>query len=465
MKLKNKNLRFKIWIYLAVFSGFILLVLWLFQGLFFDKYYEIQKGKELSKIADKMINAYSTSDFVDTLDKISFDNGICVEVVIDGVSYYNSSGYNRGCIIDKNGSATYKKDFINSGNQKKAYKIINTKFNNETLIYGIKLSDDVYAYINASLVPLDSATILLKKQFVIISFITLGLSILVAYYISKNISKPIEQLSLNAEKVSNGDYRDKFATETDITEIKQLESNLNYMKMEFIKTAELRSELLANVSHDLKTPLTMIKAYAEMIRDLTYSNDEKRNANLKVIIDESERLNCLVNDILILSSIQTKNKELEYTDFSLDDLIKKVLRLYDILVEQEKYEFIYKSDYHNDIVCADYKKIEQVIYNILNNAINYTGDDKKIYIMVTELEKSLHVEIKDTGKGINEEEIKNIWDKYYHSKKKHRRNLIGTGLGLSIVKNILEEHNFKFGVYSQKEQGTTFYFDILKSNK
>ena len=465
MKLKNKSLRFKIWIYLAIFSSFILILLWVFQGLFFDKYYEIKKSKELSQIADKLLESYPTYNFINILDEIAFDEGICVEVVVNGKSDYNSSGYNRGCLIDRNGSATYKKDFIESNQTKKSYKLINKVFNNETLVYGIKLEDGVYAYINASLVPLDSATILLKQQLVIISIIILGLSVLVAYYISKNISKPIEKLSNNANKMSLGNYSDNFISDTDIEEIKQLEDNLNYMKNEFVKTDELRSELLANVSHDLKTPLTMIKAYAEMVRDITYKDSKKRNENLKVIIDESERLNVLVNDILTLSSIQSNTKELNLTDFSLDELIRNVLARYDILIEQEKYQFIYQNNTSNDNVLADYKRIEQVVYNILNNAINYTGDDKLIYIIVSDLGESYQVDIKDTGKGIEKEELKSIWNKYYHSKKKHKRNLIGTGLGLSIVKNILEQHNFNYGVESIKGQGTTFYFEISKSKK
>lgn len=465
MKLKNKSLRFKIWIYLAIFSSFILLLLWVCQGLFFDKYYEIKKSKELSKIADKLMSSYSTRDFTDVLDEISFDKGICVEVIADGKSYYNSSGYNKGCIIDRNGSAQYKSDFVNSGKTKESYKLINKKFNNETLIYGIKLEEGVYAYVNASLVPLDSATILLKQQLIIITIIVLCLSVVVAYYISKNISKPIEKLSLNANEVSNGNYQDNFTADTDIEEIKQLENNLNYMKNEFVKTDELRSDLLANVSHDLKTPLTMIKAYAEMVRDLTYNDGQKRNENLNVIINESERLNGLVNDILTLSSIQSKTKELELKEFSLDSLIKSILRQYDILIEQEKYSFIYQNNTSDTNVVADYKRIEQVIYNILNNAINYTGEDKLIYITVSDLGNTYRVDIKDTGKGIDKEEIKNIWNKYYHSEKKHKRNLVGTGLGLSIVKNILEQHNFNYGVESEKGKGTTFYFEILKSNK
>ena len=110
---------------------------------------------------------------------------------------------------------------------------------------------------------------------------------------------------------------------------------------------------------------------------------------------------------------------------------------------------------------ADKKKIEQVIYNLINNAINYTGSDNLVEIKITNKENIL-VEIIDTGKGIKKEDINHIWDKYYKNNKKHKRNLIGTGLGLSIVKNILEEHNYQYGVLSEKDKGSTFYFIINK---
>lgn len=125
----------------------------------------------------------------------------------------------------------------------------------------------------------------------------------------------------------------------------------------------------------------------------------------------------------------------------------------------------HEFNYDKSSVFADYKRIEQVVYNLLNNEINYTGNDLKVYIKVFDEGEYYRVEITDTGKGIREEDMKNIWNKYYHSSKKHKRNVVGTGLGLSIVKNILDEHNFKYGVYIKKEHGTTFYFEILKSSK
>ena len=233
------------------------------------------------------------------------------------------------------------------------------------------------------------------------------------------------------------------------------------MLKEINKTDELRRDLLANVSHDLKTPLTMIKAYAEMIRDINKNDEEKRKENLNIIIDETDRLNILVNDILSLSKLEANQETLELTEFDLVDLINNIIKKYNIIKETENYKFILKMP-KKAIVLGDTNKISQVIYNLVNNAINYTGDDLSVTIEVIEKKKSYLVNIVDTGKGIKESDLNLIWNKYYKNEKNHKRNKVGTGVGLSIVKNILDRHKFKYGVKSKKGIGTTFYFEITK---
>ena len=220
---------------------------------------------------------------------------------------------------------------------------------------------------------------------------------------------------------------------------------------------------MANVSHDLKTPLTMIKAYAEMSVDLHSNNQEKQREDINTIIKETDRLTLLVNDILDLSKMESSIDTLEKEEFDIVELTKDILDRYKLYQETENYNFIFNHNKEIIIVFADKKKIEQVIYNLINNAINYTGEDNKVEVNIKENKDNILVEIKDTGKGIKEEDLPYIWDRYYKNKKKHKRNLIGTGLGLNIVKNILETHKFKYGVKTKKEKGTTFYFEISKT--
>ena len=247
--------------------------------------------------------------------------------------------------------------------------------------------------------------------------------------------------------------------ESGIKEVDELSETLTQAQREMAKTDEFRRDLMANVSHDLKTPLTMIKAYAEMIRDISYKDQDKMNEHLGIIVDETDRLTVLVNDILDLSRMQSNKDTLCLEKFNLSSDIKTIVNRYQIIKETEQYNII--LDMPDEImVKADKKKLNQVIYNLINNAINYTGKDKTVTVRVTKHKKYYLVEIIDTGKGIKENEIPYIWNKYYKNEKNHQRNVVSTGLGLSIVKEILELHGYEYGVKSELKKGSTFYFKI-----
>lgn len=445
---------------MALFSIIILAFLWFFQVVSLSTYYKWYKTKEIGQISNTLKKNYNNND--DLLDNLAFNNGICIEVVKDNAITYTSNSFNRGCIIgDIQSGIDYKTNFIGSGVERRNYELINPRFKNKTIVSAIALSSGTYAFVSASLEPLDSSIILLKNQFIYVSLLVLCLAFLIGYFISKKISSPMEKIGKAAQRMAKGDYQVVFDPGTDIDELKQLALTLDFTRDELSKTDELRRELLSNVGHDLKTPLTMIQAYAEMVRDLSYQDKEKRDGHLNIIVEETKRLNLLVNDILELSSMQSHTLALYKEVFSLHDLMQNILQRYTILKETEKYSFHYTNK-KNLLVEADRKRIEQVIYNLINNAIQYTGKDNQIYIEIKETETQVKVMIRDTGKGIQKEEQKYIWDKYYHSNKKHKRNAIGTGLGLSIVKNILEMHKSIYGVLSSTK-GTTFYFTLEKS--
>lgn len=455
MKLNKNKLTRHIWFYLIVFTLSIILFLWFFQVVFINSYYEYSKTNQIKNVTDEILQNYDND--IEYLNKLSYEENICIEIVKNRITIYSSNDSIRGCISS---SGKYKNDFYENDLEEQTYKLINPLLNTKSLIYAKKYNEDITIFVNASLEPLDNTISILSNQLIIVSIIVVILSLIIGYFISKRISKPIVKMNEKAKKLANGNYNFTFDNNSNIYEIDELANTLNYAKKELAETDELRRDLLANVSHDLKTPLTMIKGYAEMIRDLNSDNIEKRNANLNVIIEESERLNILVNDLLTLSKIQANKDVLEKEDFDIVELINNIIKRYSIYKDTEGYIFEVNTP-DKVIVNADKKKIEQVIYNLINNAINYTGDDNRVIINVL-VDKNIRVEIKDTGKGIKKEDLPHIWDKYYHSKKKHKRNVIGTGIGLSIVKTILESHNFKYGVESKRNKGTTFYFEICK---
>ena len=401
-----------------------------------------------------------SSNIIESMEDITLDNNICLEYM----DYYGNQYYYNNkissCLLGRNKMIDKELiKFKQSGEETSFEKILNPINNSVSLLYGIKKGNG-YIFLFTSLEDIGTTTSLIKNQLIYVTLLAILFSIVIAMFLSRRIAKPISDMTKNAKRLAEGNYDVQFTT-TGIREIDELANTLNYLEQEVSKTDEYRRDLMANVSHDLKTPLTMIKAYAEMIRDITLDNKEKTKENLNVIIDETDRLNILVNDILELSKLQNNQDTLNIEKFDIVELINDILKRYQIIKETENYNLILESP-ESILVKADKKRISQVIYNLINNAINYTGDDLTVTIRIIESSKDCKVEIIDTGKGIDEKDLPNIWNRYYKKEKNHKRNVVGTGLGLSIVKNILEQHNFKYGVSSVKDKGTTFYFQIRK---
>ena len=351
---------------------------------------------------------------------------------------------------------------VNSSPAGDAAYVINLRPHNRVMVYGAYLGEDdgqsIYLYINSPIQPIDATRTVLQNQLIIVSVLSVLLSFVLAYFIAKRFSKPIKQTSTSAKELALGNYNVHFSADG-YKEISELSAVLNSTAKELGKTEELRQDLMSNVSHDLKTPLTIIKSYAEMIRDISGDNKEKRNAHTGVIIDEANRLSTLVNDILNLTKLQQGIEEINKTKFSLSELVYSVVEKFAIYSEKENYQIICNVN-KNISVTADENKIMQVLYNLIVNAINYTGEDKKIYINLKSQNGVARLEVKDTGEGIDNAEISKVWDRYYRTGKDYTRGIAGTGIGLSIVKHILEAHLSQYGVISKKGEGTSFWFEL-----
>ena len=297
----------------------------------------------------------------------------------------------------------------------------------------------------------------MRVQLIMISVIVIFLALVLSALLSMKLTKPITQITKAAQRMATGDFSVNFKGEYSYAEMDALAETLDYAKEEIGKSDELQKEVLANVTHDLKTPLTMIKSYACMIQEISGDNPEKRAKHTQVIIDESDRLTSLVNDILNLSKIRSGMDSLKITNFNLSEFVHTVCERFDYLRETQGY--VIERDIEDELYTeADMEKIEQVVYNLIGNAVNYTGEDKKIRVgLKKEKEGVLRFTVTDTGKGIPADQIDTIWDRYYRSSETHKRPIKGTGLGLSIVKTILQKHNFLFGVESEVGKGSTFY--------
>ncbi len=320
----------------------------------------------------------------------------------------------------------------------------------------ITLDEQMYLVVlDGRLTPVQPAVDTLKTQLYYISLLVVVMTVLIAILLSRILSKPLQKMTASARLLAKGDYGVKFEG-SGYLEINELNNTLNYAVCELKKTETLEHELIANISHDLKTPLTMITGYAEMMKDMP---DEVTSDNLQIIIDEVNRLNTLVNDLLSLSKLAARTEQLHKEVYNITDCIKGIVDRENTLYETNGFTITFDGT-TPCFVYADIDKINQVLYNFITNAINYSKDCKKVEIHEIIQADVVRIEVQDYGIGISKDQLDIIWNRYYRVDKGHSRVVQGSGIGLAICKSILEYHNFKYGVISTENCGSTFYFEM-----
>ncbi len=457
------------WEYFCVFAVSMLIIIWLLQVVFLQYYYTGEMARETLSNARRIVRLYDSGKLDDkTIRDHAYDNNIFL-IITDSDGNVLMANDSMGEINDRRLGqlneyigivADIRKDIAQNPQNEVYYRLQSDSRNKNIFLYGAFTDANghgAYIYVISQLEPIDSVIRVLQHQFIIITCIALLFAMLFSYLIARRFSHPIEKLTASARELALGNSGVRFEGDEGFGEIAELSKALNYAADEIEHSAQLRRELMANVSHDLRTPLTMIKMYAEMIRDISGDNKEKREKNLQIIIDETDRLSRLVNDILELSKIEAGEKVFEFKAFNICNTVTKILERFSVMTEQG---YTFELDSPETVyVLGDEGRIEQVIYNLLSNAINYTGDDKKVRVHISKTFESARIEIIDSGEGIPESELANIWDRYYRSKT-HIRSSVGTGLGLSIVKSILIAHNADFGIESTLGVGSDFWFEL-----
>lgn len=310
--------------------------------------------------------------------------------------------------------------------------------------------------LSSSLVPIDATVRTIQHQLFWLSLIMFFSALLLTLVISHKITHPIIRMNAAAKQLATGNYNADFEGDRGFRETQELADSLSFAAQELSRTDQLQKELIANISHDLRTPLTLIRGYGETMRDIPGENTPE---NIQVIIDETEHLSELVSDLLDLSRIQSGVRCPIMEFFNLTAVIREVMTRYEAFTKAQGYVIHLSAD--RDVpVFADRGMILQVIYNLINNAINYTGEDLSVTVCQIVNGETVRIEVRDTGAGIPAEEIPLIWDRYYKVDKVHRIARIGTGLGLSIAKGILEVHNAAYGVESEVGKGSCFWFEL-----
>lgn len=451
---------------LAIFVVVILILVWIFQVMLLNVFYEDSKLDEFYSAEADML---SVIDNREELEKAAFIHSIegdmCIKIFkLSGgnVEEIANANLNSRCVIHNiSNEGILKLYMIAKGNGGKYIQRLSN-------VPGVRASSTVYVSItnvdggdsyvmmfDSDLTPLNATVDTLERQFGWIMCMLIIGALILAIILSRLICTPIERMSRSARRLAKGDYGEIFEGGS-YREVTELADTLNYAATELAKNDNLQKELVANISHDLRTPLTMIKGYSEVMRDIPGENSPE---NVQVIIDETERLTELVNDMLDLSKIKAGTRKPEPEVFNLTETVRTVMLRYEKLTERDGYDISFDADV-DVCVNADTTMLLQVIYNLINNALNYTGDDKKVMIVQTVTGDVVRISVTDTGKGIEENELPLIWDRYYKVDKVHKRARVGTGLGLSIVKGILEAHNANYGVESKLDEGSTFWFEL-----
>jgi signal transduction histidine kinase len=480
VNLNKLRLKWKVFAFLLGFCALLLVVLWLFQIVFLDAFYKRIKVTEIRRSAALIINNIDSENIGEIITDISDNNSIIVNITDPGGrNLLRVSQQENRRRIEENVTLITKA--LNNGGEIHEYitpaaedRIRNNMTNGRTenartmffrwlppqsLIYvkmaNNKRGDQFAVIIRAVISPVTATVTTLRYQLYYISCIILFLSVILAIFIAKRVSMPIEEISQSAMTLANGNYNTRF-TGKGFYEIAALSDTLNTAAVELSRVESLRRELLANVSHDLRTPLALIYSYAEMMRDFPA---EITTDQTQTIMDETQRLTTLVNDILDISKLENEINKLNITHYNLTQSISETAKITEKLLKKDGFEITFS---HNGYVYvdADKAKIDRVFYNLLINAINYSGESRKILIEQTITSNSVRISVTDYGEGIAETDLPFIWDRYYKSGKVHKRAVTGSGLGLSIVKKIIDLHGGKYGVISEPGKGSMFWFEI-----
>ena len=480
------GLNFKVWGYVMAFSLAIILLLWTMQIAFLNVYYQNMKRGSVTSAASRIAVLYGRvqgQELERQLQKLANDSDLFLNIVDgDGKSLLSVDPVGRDYRtpvesfgIWQNGGGRV---VVGGGQQKNAVygalaqRILGEPSGQMTLgiqdqqglrmlIYGRRLTDasgnTALLIVNSPLQPLTETVKILSRQLVYLSIAIFAMAVIVSIAIARRVSRPIARIRDRAKLLAEGHLEPSFER-GEYSEVGELADTLNHTALALQQVETLRTELIANVSHDLRTPLTMIRVYAEMIRDLYAENPDKRGNSVAVIIEECDRLTGLVQNLLDLSKLQSGVDELERAPFDLRATIERTLRRYEPL-EQEGYRIAIGSG-ESAMVVGDEARIEQVLYNLINNAVNYTGENKAVNIAIVDRGDRVRVLIEDSGPGIAPEDAEHIWDRYYKVDKEQRRAVAGSGLGLAIVRSILDMHGTACGVDSVPGHGSTFWFEL-----
>ncbi len=478
---RRKSFGVKLWLWFVVFAAAIFLVLWLLQTVFLQRFYNGMAIRNAERAVGEITAHEADPDFYEVIDEIAVSNSLLVFVTdADGNVTYSADEYQRLYSGTKH-TDTGTDNPYRAGDVMNWEKgaLRNLPYSYASLLAKLKetgsnrvgfVTEDGAAYVTG--VVLDDGCILsvsmplgtvggtvgiLRVQLVWVSALSLLLGFVLAWGISKRFEKPVAQIAASAKEIAAGNFRPALPKGF-CAELDELSDALGETALRLEKAQNAQREFLANVSHDLRTPLTMIRGYAEMVKEISWSDTEKREKDLDIIMREADRLTALVNEILEFSAMQADSLAKEYEVIDLSRAVRDVIEQFAPFCAQNGY--VMETEIADGVsVRADETQIKRVLYNFIDNAANHTGESKTVKVSLTAKNGSARFAVTDFGNGIPKEDLPYIWERYYTARNR-KNKVVVSGLGLSIAKEILTAHQAEFGVENQG--GCTFWF-VLKT--
>ncbi len=473
MKRKTRSFQRKLLGFFLFFTAVIFAVLWLLQTVFLQRFYNGMVIRNTVKAAEKIASKSDTSEITDYIDELSRDNSVLVFVTdTEGNILYSADEYKKGHLIrggEMNGAKAdpreerghyrelpdsydvFLSELVESGNDSAEWQT------DDMYIYGRYISffgceDDAVLYIGTTLNAVGSTARIIRIQLIWVTLLSVVIGAVLAWFMSRSFSKPVAQLTEKAHRLGGNDgstdLREGFCSELD-----ELNSALDSTAEKLKKSQEFQNELLANVSHDLRTPLTMIKGYAEMIRDISRTDEKQCAEDVAVIVEETDRLTALVNEILEYSELQMTDAELAMSDVDLSETVRTVADSFGKLYSKEGYTFeLHIAE--GVRISGNASRLQRAVYNLMDNAVRHAGADKWTGVTLRTGDGKAVIEISDHGEGIPAEELGRIWDKYYTKRQRHGMGV--SGLGLAIVKQTVTLHRGRCEAVSEPGSGSTF---------
>ena len=491
MKLKNnfKSVRFKLFLTLCVVIAIIVLCLVAINSIVLESFYLYTKTRNVKLVYQKINNYYNSNknniNIEEELKRIAFNNNFDIFIETnENIIIFNTNKdiYSTLDVITSAKNQSNQNNIIYEEDNIKITRI-NDQYNSISyILLSGQLDNGYYLYISMPAVPIEESVEISNQALIIIGLIILLISSFIASYISKKFTSPIVELNDITNKMAKLDFSQKYRIADADDEINELGKNINTMsdKLESTikqlrennvelekdieeksKIDEMRKQFISDVSHELKTPIALIQGYAEGLIENVNTDDESRKFYAEVILDESNKMDTLVKQLLELIKLEYGKREFNNKEFDIVELINEVIRKCKVMIEEKNIKIDFSAN-QKVMVNADDFYIEQVVTNYFTNAIKHAmeiNNEKKIEIKIEKKEEKIRVSIFNTGNNIKEENLNKIWGRFYKEDTSRNRTDGGTGIGLALVKAIMNNYKNSYGVIN-KENGVEFYFEL-----